>query len=275
MTKETENALVPVTQYAVATSGGNVVDVLRENLRGEPLTAADLTIIKAPSGGATAWTVPTIDGDKVVKDLVGIIVYQKMVRAYWSQTFDESGGGPPDCMSLDAITGQGSLPPDVVAKNPVFRCAMCPYAQFGSGKDKSQACRTNRLMFVVREGDMLPIVVRVSPGSLKTAKIFLTQLASAGRKPHSIVTRFALGPTKNANGVKYSQIVFTRAADVPQEAMPGIIAYIGSLRPMLEAATEDFARDGGVMTDIEFDAEKVKAAGGVPRDDDRTDEVPW
>ena len=76
-------ALAPINSGYLALKN-NALDIVSENLKNQPLSYQLFDIIKSPSGGATAFTVPGLSGDDIEKELVGIIADYTLPRAYWS-----------------------------------------------------------------------------------------------------------------------------------------------------------------------------------------------
>ncbi len=240
MSKETKDlAPAGAAQFpALSQDPARIMEVIRENLGGDSLSAWDLDRITIPAGGGLAWSVPSLDGVKPEQFLLGVIVYVQNARAYWKQTFDASGGGnPPDCVSEDAVTGVG---------DPGGECRKCPYAAFGSGRDgRGQACKQIRRLFMLRQDEILPMVVNLPPTSLKNSKDYLLRLASHGVSMSAIVTRIGLAQDK-ANGITYSKAVFAKVGNLTEQQAKAA----GGWKDMLAATAqrvspEDFVNGDG------------------------------
>lgn len=216
----------------------SLLEALRENIGAEPLSPADLDRVKVPAGGATYWSVPTLDNPEgePAKAITGVIVVTSLRRAYWREAFADSGGGnPPDCYSDDSVTGVG---------NPGGTCATCPHAQFGSGiGGAGQACKQFRELYLLREGHSgtLPTLVVVSPASLKPVKKYLFALANEGLTYWSVVTELSLAQAKSkTSGITYSQIVPRLSRRLNPEEVARAKAYSEAIKPVvLSAATVD------------------------------------
>ena len=61
-------SLVPV-ESGYAALNGNTLDLIRENLKEQPLTYQMFDVVKSPSGGSTVFTVPGLAGDEAEKEL--------------------------------------------------------------------------------------------------------------------------------------------------------------------------------------------------------------
>ena len=181
-------------------------EIIGDNLGNGGISPSDLLRTKVPSGESSAmWSIPSPDGeDEAVKTLDGVIVYWQDVRAYWKESFS-GGGTPPDCSSNDCLAGTGDIGEGIGTRE----CAACPMAQFGSAVKQNgeagngQACRQMRLLFVLRETDLLPIVVACPPTSLKPMRQYFLQLASRRSPYHGVVTSLSLEKTKSGDGISF------------------------------------------------------------------------
>ena len=55
--------LVPFSEYSIAkVNAGDLMEILQENVGGQ-ITEFDLQRAKVPTGGMTAWVLPSLDGD--------------------------------------------------------------------------------------------------------------------------------------------------------------------------------------------------------------------
>ena len=79
----------------------NALDIIRANLKSQPLTLDLFDVVKSPSGGSTVFEVPGLAGTEAEKELVGIVLDYTTPRAYWD-TPDPVEGTPPVCMSQTA-----------------------------------------------------------------------------------------------------------------------------------------------------------------------------
>jgi hypothetical protein len=189
-------------EYAVlAISQEEVQEIIKQNLRGGfGMSEFDLDRVKVPLGGSMTWQVPSLEGQKSVQDFSGIMLHYTDQRSFWETEIAESGGGmPPDCTSVDGITGKG---------NPGGECQKCQYSEWGSRGEnrRGQACRTVRMIFVCRPDEIIPCVISVPPSSIRQLKAYFLRLASARIPFYAVVTKFTLQPAK-MSGFDVSQIV--------------------------------------------------------------------
>lgn len=183
---------------AMVDDARSVGAIIKDNVG--TITAQDLDRVRVPAGGGVAWEIATLDGVVSEAELVGVIVEKREVRAFWAAEFT-GGNTPPDCASPDGETGYGA---------PGGACASCPMAAFGTargGQGKGQACRLMRLLFILRPGSLLPMVLVVPPSSLQPTKQYMMRLASEATAYHQVVSSFILEKAKNDTGIVYSRII--------------------------------------------------------------------
>jgi hypothetical protein len=267
--RQEAGALVPMTDaidYAImSTDVTELKEAIQAATNGQRIDAFQLDMVKVPSGGITQWTIPDIiDGERYDKRIEGIVVLQRTIRSWWKLGFDEKGGTgtqPPDCSSQDGIWGVGHPDghPDLVEsdapefayeafdadgnqiggkKAPTrYACEACPLAQFGSGKNqRGQACRQNRLVFLLTQDSALPIVIKVPPSSLKLVQGFLLKMSGKAIKPWGAVLAFELRKTQNSGGIDYSEIVPKFVAQLDPDAVKRIESTAEVLGPSLLGA---------------------------------------
>jgi len=183
------------------------------------------TRVKMPSGGSPAFEIENPDDPsdpEVAKTITGVIVAHQAVNVYWSKPMEETGGGTsPDCSSPDGVTGHGDRGVNEVtgevddAQLP-HDCASCWLNEFGSAADGGKACKNVRNLYVLRAGDLLPLLLPLPPTSLKAWRTFAVKsLMARGRHWTGVVTRIGLEAAQSASGIKYSRATFAL------EALPG------------------------------------------------------
>jgi len=155
--------------------------------------------IKIPSAGSTVFEMPGESGEPdSVKEFSAVILYHHPLFCYYKSKYT-GGNNPPDCGSFDGVSGEGT---------PGGNCRNCPLNQFGSGENGSKACKNRRRIYVLREGEVFPLLLSLPTGSLKEFTKYIKRLLSKGRKSNAMVTRFSLRKATSAGGVVYSQAQF-------------------------------------------------------------------
>jgi hypothetical protein len=217
---------------AFETSIEHIHETLVANLGESNIGLTDLERIKIPSGGGTAWTVPEIGGEEIIKELSGVILAWRYVRMYWKLPIEQSDGAmPPDCYASNARTGIG---------DPGGDCRSCRFAQFGSAaKGEGQACKLVRQLYFLRPGNLLPDIVNLPAGSLKPVHRYLKRLAAKGRPCYGLRTKVGLEKTRNSQGIEYSRATFTAGEDLSPEEVRRAKEYATMLMSFIEAAPQE------------------------------------
>ena len=224
-------------EYAVVnTSPQEIKSILQENTGGE-LSPFDLDQIKVPSGGGTHFLVPTLEGEVPANEIEGVIVHFTKPRVFWKEPFGSGGGTtPPDCSSIDGITGIGS---------PGGSCAECPMSKFGTATNQDgslgagQACSQKNNLFVLRQNDILPIVVVGPPTSLKNIRQYLLRLANDRSTYYSVITKLKLTKAVSKGGVDYAQIELSFSGRLDDAATAAMDAYHQEIAPILDGVHFD------------------------------------
>lgn len=158
--------------------------------------------IKIPAGGGLAYELPSEDPESpdTEKEFSAVILYHHPINVYYKEKFNGSNT-PPDCSSIDGKFG-------VLAETGECKdCKTCPLAKFGSGENGGMACKQKRRMYLIREGEMLPMIMTLPTGSLGEFTKYITRLVTKGMKANSVVTKFTLKRAQNSTGINYSQVV--------------------------------------------------------------------
>jgi len=240
-------------------------DIIRDNLGSDTLGPNDLERITVPPGGVKVWTLNTAQGEINPTEFEGVIIAQKTTRVFWRGAYSGSGT-PPDCFSDDGEIGIG---------NPGGDCETCPYAEFGSkegGSGRAQACKQNKLLFIVLQGEILPCVLSVPPTSLQEAKKYILRSVSSLKPLYGVTTKFTLEVAQNAEGVKYGKIRFTQGKVLNEEDSAKMKAYADMMGPTLKKVRGDrptttFEDDGVNVIDMEPEPIEADIEEGAPADD--------
>ena len=193
----TELVLVPEnSNYLALTS--NALDIIKENLKHQPMTLDLFDIVKSPSGGATVFSVPGLAGDDAMKELTGIILDYTTPRAYWTSA-DPVEGTPPDCLSADSILSHDGKV-----------CALCQFNDFGSkdGETGAKACKESVLLFLLRPNNILPLLIRIPVTSKPRFLKYMARLVGTMTPISSVVTRITLEKATSKTGKPYALFNF-------------------------------------------------------------------
>ena len=189
----TDTTLTPVNSSYIALTN-NTLDIIRENLKHQPLSYQLFDMVKSPSGGSTVFSVPGMSGDEPEKELTGIVLDYTTPRAYWD-TPDPVAGTPPVCLSKDSMISYDGHP-----------CSRCPYNDFGSkdGESNAKACKESVLIFLLRPNNIIPLLVRVPVSSKMLFLKYTTRLLSTLTPISGVVTRITLEKATSKGGKPYA-----------------------------------------------------------------------
>lgn len=233
-TAQKENALTTRPQTALAAVSGysalasNAMEVLYENLKHQPLSQQVFDVIKAPSGGATVFTVSGVGGEEAHKELIGIILDYGTPRAYW-KTPDPVEGTPPDCHSRDGLTSYKGA-----------SCSICPYNMFGSSQkadSNAKACKEMVELYLLRPDTIMPVIVRVPVSSKRLFQKYMVRLVTNLIPVSGVVTRITLEKATSRAGKPYARYVFEAVRQLsPEEAKQAKAFGQGFAEVLREAA---------------------------------------
>ena len=201
-------ALAPVNSSYIALTN-NALDIIRANLKSQPLSLDLFDIVKSPSGGSTVFEVPGLAGNEAAMELTGIVLDYTTPRAYWD-TPDPVEGTPPVCVSQNSIISFDGK-----------ACAHCPYNDFGSkdGDSNAKACKESVLLFLLRPNNIIPLLVRVPVTSKPRFLKYSTRLISTLTPISSVVTKITLEKATSKQGKPYALFNFEAVSMLtPEEA---------------------------------------------------------
>ena len=208
VTSAPETSLAPVDSTYLALTN-NALDIIRANLKSQPLTLDLFDLVKSPSGGATVFEVPGLAGNEATMELSGIVLDYTTPRAYWD-TPDPVEGTPPVCMSQNSIISHDGK-----------SCALCPYNDFGSkdGDSNAKACKESVLLFLLRPNSIIPLLVRIPVTSKPRFLKYSTRLLSTLTPLSSVVTKITLEKATSKQGKPYALFNFQTVSTLsPEEA---------------------------------------------------------
>ena len=203
-----DTVLDPVESSYIALTS-NALDLIRTNLKSQPLSLDLFDIVKSPSGGSTVFEVPGLAGNEAAMELTGIVLDYTTPRAYWD-TPDPVEGTPPVCVSQNSIISFDGK-----------ACAHCPYNDFGSkdGDSNAKACKESVLLFLLRPNNIIPLLVRVPVTSKPRFLKYSTRLISTLTPISSVVTKITLEKATSKQGKPYALFNFEAVSMLtPEEA---------------------------------------------------------
>lgn len=189
-----QETAITATDTNYAALKNNALDIIKNNLKNQPLSLQLFDIIKSPSGGSTSFTIPTLSGGTMEKSITGIILDYTTPRAYWD-TPDPVEGTPPVCFSSDSLVSHDGK-----------ACGTCPFNDFGSkdSETNAKACKESVVLFLLRPDNIMPILVRVPVSSKMLFQRYMTRLIGKMIPVSGVVTKITLEKTTNKTGQPYA-----------------------------------------------------------------------
>lgn len=201
-----KTSMTPINSDYIALTN-NALDIIKENLKNQPLSFQLFDIVKSPTGGSTTFTVPSLTGDEIYKELTGIILDYTTPRAYWD-TPEPVEGTPPVCYSKDSLISCEGKP-----------CLYCQFNTFASkgGESNAKACKESVVLFFLKPDSIMPIIVRIPVSSKLIFQRYMTRLIGKLIPIFGVVTKITLNKTTNKTGQPYSLYNFEAVTTLTPE----------------------------------------------------------
>jgi len=251
MTKKTEAAALAVIEnFELPVLSDDMAAAMAEELDGLQLS---FPRVKIPSGGGLAFEVPGDDPENpdTEKEIIGVIVDHHPVNAYWADKY-AGANNPPDCSSMDGKVGMdqdGNRKP----------CNSCPMNEWGTAEEgRGKACKNMHRVYILREGEMLPLLLTLPPTSLKNLSDYLgLRVITKGLRSYGVITKVSLKKAQNANGINYSQAVFALAGKLSPEQTKAMSEYSQGIRTItrqLAIQADEYEQTGTSDAGIDYGA---------------------
>lgn len=218
---------VKTIDYPALSPNSRQARIIAANLGDEPMREQDLIRVPTPAGGATMWTIDNQGNIETVDEIVGLLVAEGRRGYLWPK--DDPSEMRPVIISHDLLVGYrvsqelGDCDPAALEKYRIgdrkydwASLASGPEFGWGSGKGggRSRRVKESRVLAILREGDVWPVLVTVGPGSLANWLPFRKRLPAF---PFECVVGLKLQKVKNAGGQPFSQIVPRLVGTITEE----------------------------------------------------------
>jgi hypothetical protein len=150
----------------------------RSQFADEPIAPSDCLRVKTPSQGLTTFD---IDGDPA-KEIKGILAWVGKRSVVWPHETMTGSGSDPVFVTDDLVTARrvgddvGDLDMDGVEKamnaDGTYRWRELPFVYPNGNRD-----RESRILYVLRQGDVLPLAINASAASVYSINSYLKRLA--------------------------------------------------------------------------------------------------
>lgn len=206
------------TFLSLSTQAGGLAEA--QAASGESVGLGGLTWVRTPSGGSTTWEIEDgLGNSEPAKEIIGIICLYRKRAILWGTEGEPQEGARPLLVSDDHPTltrarrvgdDFGDLDPEIIesARMEDGSYHIDPqtfyYRQFGtSSKGPGPRMKEQRIIGVLRQGDMWPLMLTIQPGSLKAVANTIARLTVPYWRA---VARFSLAKDVSANGQPYSKV---------------------------------------------------------------------
>lgn len=247
MSKNNELAVQDTQEMALSTQQDFGMDDMVEELDG--LGSINFEKIKIPSGGGSAFEVPTDDPESPdpAKAINGVIVLHQPCNVYFRNKFGETDEKMPDCSSPDSKTGY------MRDSGTEKACASCKFNQFGSGEGGSgKACQNRIDLYILMDGNDFPVVLSLPATSIKAFKTYLTGLVLHKQPLRRVKTQITLKKATSSQGITYSTCAFKKLGAIEPEEMETVEQLRELCKAMAlrtyTAAAEDETSDAADVT---------------------------
>jgi len=205
----------------------------------------NFALVKIPSGGGLSFEVPSDDPESpdAEKEIDGVIVHHHPVNAYWAAAYT-GGNEPPDCSAMDGKIGHG---------DPGGDCKVCPHNQWGSGQDGSgKACQNRRRVYVLREGEMFPLLLSLPPTSLQNFANYISRsLLQKGLRSYEVVSTAKLRKTKSGTGIEYSQALWGLSAKLDPQTAGQMRQYANDIKALASGVLVEDVEGSDSASEVE------------------------
>jgi len=239
-----KNALTIIdNSSAYLPSAQELQDVMND--LGDILSRRIFGVVTIAGGGAGVFKVLEPGADEPTSGIQSIdcvILASHPVNVRWGHDYGtRTQGERPACKSLDGKTGTEE------DTGEVHNCEECPYNQFGANGER-KSCSNKRQLYIMREGDLLPVLFTLPPSALKAYDNYRVQARLTLRTPMSaLLTRITLKNKVSAQGSEYSSPVFTAIGKLPQDEAKRLEAWAKEIMQAAQRAgidADDLAGDG-------------------------------
>lgn len=205
--------------------------------------------VKIPAGGALQFEIPSDDPENpdYTKYIEGVILHSHQTGAYWPEGSEYDDSVTPLCSSVDGKIGCGT---------PGGSCALCELNQYGTATDskgnqaKGKACKNMRHLYILRDGEYMPILLALPPTSLRPYSDFINACFVTRRRPtYASVVQIGLKRIEGAN--TYSVATFKKVCDFTGEELAKVKAYATGFREQIKGMLQARAADAMSRSDAE------------------------
>lgn len=218
--------------------------IIEANLDGEPMRETDLVRVKTPLGGATKWLLDINGNQETCDEIAGLCVAVAKRGVLWPSANPTEQR--PVIITNDLLVGYRvsddlgtEIDPKALEKYRIGDrrydwAALSASPEFGYGAGGgAKRVKESRILAILRDGDVWPVLVTIGPGSLGGFLPFLKRLPGFH---YECVLGLRLEKAKGAAGQPYSMISPRLVGTISEEQ--GEVArriYVEPLKRMFAA----------------------------------------
>lgn len=236
---------VKTIDYPALAADSRQAAIIAANLDGEPMSEMDLVRVPTPAGGGVTWNIDSNGNVESTDEIVGLLVGIGKRGVLWPK--DDPSEMRPVIVTHDLLVGYrvsdelGEISAPALEKYRVGDrrydwTAMTASPEFGYGSGKNgtgKRLKEARILAILRQGDVWPILVTIGPGSLRNWGPFQKRLPDFH---YACIVGLKLKKEKSSGGQPYSQIVPRLVGTItPEQAEVARRTYVEPLRAMFNA----------------------------------------
>lgn len=206
--------------------------------------------VKIPGGGVLQFELPSDDPENpdYAKTLEGVLLYNHASNAYWQEGSEYDENSIPLCSSVNGICGIG---------NPGGVCEECVLNQYNTAPDgKGKACKNMRVLYLLRDGEFMPLHLSLPPTSLRPFNDFYnTAFASRRRATYGSVIQIGLKRVENGPNL-YSVATFKKLFDFTGEKLAEAIQCANGFREQIKLYNQQRAANNEDRQDEEISSDE-------------------
>lgn len=229
--------LADIQEYPIIAQDAQRRDkIMKANMGPEGLSIRNLDRISIPTGGIMQFELPSLSGPVMSPTFEGVVIARKDTRIRWETPIGEGGSNQPACTCPDlAAAGQEEA---TGIGDPGGVCRTCEYSQFGSAaKGGGQACQQRLMLFFIRPGESIPVILNLPPTSLKSASEYFSKLQARFLGFWEVVTEVGLKEVVNEAGIKYAQTQFRVSSMLAEADRPKFEAIYDAFQAIVRQAS--------------------------------------
>lgn len=260
-------------QGTVATTGNRQLSDLAKSLS----TASQTRRIQTNTNGTFKRIVNGEQIGNAVRGEINVIILHalpKVSRTYYEAEYDPNAAPTlPDCWS-----NLGDKPEAAAANKQHTNCADCPQNIKGSGKQGGRACRFQRRISVLVEGDPSGDVYQFNvpakslfgkgTGNVHPFESYIKYLLANGESPDNVVTNISYD--LNADSM---ELLFTPLRNVSDEEYELVVAAQSKPETKMYTMITVAQADGVKKQPLAVEQKAAKSAEKVTRSEEPEDDV--